>query len=181
MPASREDWERVGPQLAARRAQISARYASRRAFADDAGLNWRLLYDAERGRRATFKTETVRALETAYRLVPGSLDGTLAGGPLKPLPAPAEVTAPVPPPRPAGQDGPPVSEEFFTEHVLPAQDPYDRQVIEAVLRLTDGEGRLLPWPARWEYIEVTLGLRHGRQGRDAGLIPHARESELVLN
>ena len=184
MPASREDWGRVGPMLAARRVQISARYANRRVFADEAGLNWRMLYDAERGRRATFRTETVRAFETAYRLEPGSLDSTLAGDPLKPLPVPAEVTAPVSAPVPgaAGEGTPPVSEAFFTEHVLPGQDEYDRQVIEACLKLTDGEGRLLPWPARWEYVSVVLELRHGhRNGRSTGLTPPAAESELVLN
>lgn len=104
MPASRSDWERVGPMLVDRRIEISARYANRRAFAADVGINWRLLYDAEHGKRATFKPENVRAFETAYRLVPGSLERTLAGGPLEPRlepqadpvplrPVPAPVTA----------------------------------------------------------------------------------------
>jgi hypothetical protein len=96
MPASREDWERAGPMLAARRIQISARYANRRAFAEDTGLNWRTLYDAEYGRRATFKPETVRAFEVAYRLVPGSMERTLAGGDLEPMPAPARPERRVP-------------------------------------------------------------------------------------
>jgi hypothetical protein len=94
MPPSRKDWERVGPMLAERRVQISARYANRRAFADDVGLNWRTLYDAEYGKRATFRAETIRAFESAYRLVPGSLARTLAGGDLEP--APPSLAAAVP-------------------------------------------------------------------------------------
>ena len=86
MPASRSDWERVGRQLAERRVQISARYANRRVFAEETGLNWRTLYDAEYGKRATFRRETVGAFETALRLVPGSIDRALAGGDLEPLP-----------------------------------------------------------------------------------------------
>lgn len=95
MPASREDWGRVGALLIERRIGISPRYANRRAFADDTGMNWRMLYDAENGKRATFKPETVRAFEAAYRLAPGSLERTLAGGPLEPAPAPPPRPAPV--------------------------------------------------------------------------------------
>lgn len=85
--ASRSAWERVGPMLAARRAQISPRYANRQAFADERGVRWRTLHDAEMAKRANFKAVTLRAFEAAYMLVPGSLDRTLAGGPLEPVPA----------------------------------------------------------------------------------------------
>jgi hypothetical protein len=106
MPATREDWERVGPLLVERRAQISARYANRSAFAQDTGLGWRTLHDAENGKRATFKAGTVSALEAAYRLVPGSLERALAGGPLEPLaPAPPQAAVPgSPPPSAPGGD-----------------------------------------------------------------------------
>jgi hypothetical protein len=103
MPANRSDWERVGKQLAERRVQISARYANRRAFAEDVGMNWRTLYDAEYGKRATFRQETVRAIENAYRLVPGSLARSLAGGPLEADPAPRAAGAPAALGAPAGR------------------------------------------------------------------------------
>jgi hypothetical protein len=102
MPASREDWERVGRLLAERRVQISARYANRRAFAEETGLNWRTLYDAEYGKRATFRRETVRAFENAFRLAPGSIDRALAGGELEPLAS----LRPVPSPHPETEGSP---------------------------------------------------------------------------
>jgi len=95
MPASREDWERVGALLIDRRIEISPRYANRRVFAEETSLNWRMLHDAEHGKRATFKPETVRAFETAYRLVPGSLRRSLDGGPLEPAAEPARPLAPL--------------------------------------------------------------------------------------
>ena len=156
------------------------------------GIGWEQL-----ARRAGIQYETLRALRVgksagrpltrravslALEWTPDSVDRVLSGG--DPSAAPV-VRAPSPATPPAGggaEGGPPVSEAFFTEHVLPGQDQYDKQVIEAVLRLTDSEGRLLPWPARWEYVSVVLELRHGhRNGRSTGLTPPATESELVLN
>ena len=158
MPASREDWGRVGRMLAARRVQISARYANRRVFADESGLNWRLLYDAERGRRATFKTETVRAFETAYRLEPWSLDTTLAGGPLKPLPAPAEVAVPrqAPGSAPLAAARRFMSEQDFRDLVLPDVTGPARLDCEEVLALEDADGDPLPWPRRREILSWRL-------------------------
>lgn len=98
-PADLSAWERVGPLLAARRAQISPRYANRRAFAADTGINWRTLFDAEHAKRANFKTETLSAFESAYELVPGSLARTLAGGDLEPAPDGPRLS-PVPDPAP---------------------------------------------------------------------------------
>ena len=96
-PADRTARERLGRLLAERRAQISPRYANRRAFAADREMNWRTLYDIEAARRDNFRPETMRAFEAAYMLAPGSLGRTLAGGELEPLPpaSPAPEAAPV--------------------------------------------------------------------------------------
>jgi len=139
MPASREDWERVGALLIDRRIEISPRYANRRAFAAETGLNWRTLYDAEHGKRATFKPQTVRAFEAAYRLVPGSLVRALAGGGLEPLSERAgPALAAAPPPGPCSR------EEELLDHYLDRyrDDPAVRALADqpgrpAALRLAD--------------------------------------------
>jgi transcriptional regulator with XRE-family HTH domain len=170
---------------ARKRSKLSIREAARRAGISG---NWwsAVVNGSQNGVPANGSPETVAAMARAVGVTPDQLEtqghNPDAAAELRRIelegPPPASRT---PAPRQPPPGSPPVTEEFFVQHVLPAQDQYDRQVIEAVLKLVDGEGRLLPWPARWEYIEVTLGLRHGRQGRDAGLTPHARESELVLN
>jgi hypothetical protein len=109
MPADRNTRERAGHLLAARRAQLSPRYANRRVFAAERGMNWRTLHDIEHAKRDNFRPETLRAFETAYALVPCSLDRTLAGGDLEPLPAGQEL----PPLRPvAAVPGPPSADEI---------------------------------------------------------------------
>jgi hypothetical protein len=143
MSASLEDWERTGPLLARRRVQISARYANRRAFAGDTGLNWRTLHDAERGKRGNFTAETVAAFEDAYRLVPGSLARTLAGAPLEPLP----VTPPLARvPLSDGDDngGGEEAEARFMRLLLRA-DPRDVPLLQVLGRALDGEGEPMPW------------------------------------
>ena len=117
---NRSAWERVGPMLAARRAQISPRYANRQAFADERGVRWRTLHDAEMAKRANFKAVTLRAFETAYMLVPGSLDRTLAGGPLEPVPD-----------APAGRERPPAL--FGPVPSQTALDLFDGDVTKALI------------------------------------------------
>jgi hypothetical protein len=156
------------------------------------GIGWEQL-----ARRAGIQYETLRALRVgksagrpltrravslALEWTPDSVDRVLSGG--DPVASPAAKAPPRPAPLPeAARAGePPVSEAFFTDHVLPAQNEYDRQVLEAVMRLCDGEGRLLPWESRWPYVSVVLELRHGRRnGSETGLTPPAAESELLLN
>lgn len=158
MPASRKDWERVGPQLAERRVQIDARYANRRLFAEETGLNWRTIYDAEYGKRATFRRDTVASFETAYRLVPGSLARSLAGGPLEPLPptslTPVPVRLPVTPGSPA--------EEILAD--LLGRYPGD-PVVQAI-----GAQTGKPAPTRVAEVLEWLDIQAGRQGSiSAGL------------
>lgn len=154
MPASRNDWERVGRLLADRRIQISARYANRRAFADDTGTNWRTLYDAEYGKRASFRQETVRAFETAYRLVPGSLGRTLAGGALEPLPAaPAQLRPfPVAPPAAAGSEAQEILDSLLSRYAgddviaaIGAQRGKPAwMLVQEILRWLERQGDLAP-------------------------------------
>ncbi len=142
-PGDLTAWERAGPMLAARRAQLSPRYANRREFARDTGLNWRTLHDAERARRANFKDETLRAFENAYRLVPGSLDRTLAGGGLEPAPAPE-------PPRPRLEvvPGPPA---------LP-DDPSDAEVETFILHQEGATLREILWRT-WRTESIPRAVR----------------------
>lgn len=93
-PEGKSAWERLGSLLADRRVRIAARYRNKKLFCDERGLHRRMLWSVEAAVRDTYTPDTIRVIESAYMLVPGSLDRTLAGGPLEPLPAPAAVPAP---------------------------------------------------------------------------------------
>lgn len=141
-PADQSAWKRAGRMLAARRVQISPRYANRRTFAAETGMNWRTLHDVELAKRDNFRPETLRAFETAYRLAPGSLARTLEGGELEPLPVPR--IAPVPAP-PAGSEA--EAEGRFMDLLLRA-DPRDLEVLRIIGRALDSEGDPMPWSRR---------------------------------
>jgi AcrR family transcriptional regulator len=147
-PADRTAWERLGKLLADRRAQISPRYANRRAFAADREMNWRTLHDVELAKRDNFRPETMRAFEAAYMLVPGSLDRVLAGGDLEPLPPPALV-----PPLPAGA---------LAEQVIRADDALIErlirgdEVLDKIWRLIGPDGRPVDREKRIKMMEVVL-------------------------
>lgn len=82
MSAPESDRKRLGDLLIQRRIELSPRFRVRTVFAVECGLNWRLLYDLERGKRANFSDETLAAVEVAYRLRKGSIQDFLAGGEL---------------------------------------------------------------------------------------------------
>lgn len=148
--ADRESWERLGRLLAARRVEISPRYASRRDFAAEcmgSPSKWRTLHDLELAKRDTFRQDTIRSFEAAYRLVPGSIERTLAGGPLEPADVPGL------PPRPVlvlEGDGP---EAEFVAMILGRLAPEDRAVIAYIMRMNDGEGRPWSWERKRKEIE----------------------------
>jgi hypothetical protein len=100
-PEQDGDWARVGGQLSHRRVEIDPRYRNRRLFAEERGVNWRLLHDLERAKRTNFEPETLTAFEVAYSLVRGSFTRSLAGGELEPLPVEGQP--------PAGAGSPPLS------------------------------------------------------------------------
>jgi hypothetical protein len=94
-PANESAWERLGSLLADRRIQIGARYRNKTLFAEERGINRRMLWAIESGVRDTYTPDTVRVIEAAYELAPGSLYRTRDGGDLEPLqpaatPEPAE-------------------------------------------------------------------------------------------
>jgi hypothetical protein len=95
---SQERWQQLGGMLIQRRVELDARYRYRNAFADDTGLDWRLLYDIEKARRANFTRATITAIEVAYRLEPGSIEEFLDGDEdtLIPLPDPGPEPEPQP-------------------------------------------------------------------------------------
>ena len=154
-PADRTAWARLGRLLAERRVQISPRYANRRAFAADREMNWRTLHDVEAAKRTNFTPQTMRAFEAAYMLAPGSLERTLAGGELEPLPTqpPAPKLAVAPSLPPAGRLA-----EWLTslpdediERVV-AHDPLLRQVWD----LQDGTGKPADRAQRIAMLVVVL-------------------------
>ena len=160
-PEDLRAWERAGPMLAARRAQLSPRYANRREFARDTGLNWRTLHDAERAKRANFKDETLRAFEAAYALVPGSLDRTLAGGDL-------EAALPEPPRPPATRALAAVPDDADEDAVIEMliageRDDEKREVMEQAWRFTaiPRAGRLKMLRS---YLEEDAGEEQGERG-----------------
>lgn len=93
MPADDQDARvRLGEQLTARRIEIDPRYSDRMVFAVErmgSRSKWRTIYDLEHAKREHFRPDTLRALEGAYHLAPGSLDRF--DGELEPLPAGASL------------------------------------------------------------------------------------------
>jgi hypothetical protein len=77
--------KRLGELLVQRRIELNPRWRKRTVFAEDHGLNWRLLYDIERARRDSFSDETLAAIEVAYRWRKGSIAAVIAGGDPVPL------------------------------------------------------------------------------------------------
>jgi hypothetical protein len=72
-----EGWERVGGALAARRVQIDPSYDKRSAFARETGVDYRVLYDIEKGRRQNFGPKTIAQIEQAYHLPAGAIEAAL--------------------------------------------------------------------------------------------------------
>ena len=90
------NWKRLGELLVRRRIELDPRYSNRRLFADESGLNYRIVSDVERGRRDNYENQTIAAVEVAYRVLPGSVARVVAGGEpaLQPVPAPAGAPPP---------------------------------------------------------------------------------------
>lgn len=168
-PADRTAWERLGRLLTGRRAQISPRYANRRAFAADREMNWRTLHDIEGAKRDNFRPETMRAFEAAYMLAPGSLDRALAGGDLEPLPARPELVPPPP--------GAALAATFArADDVLIERLIRGDEVLAKIWRLTGPNGKPVDREKRIKMMQVVIGddpaaPAEGRRQGDAGLPP----------
>lgn len=101
-PADESAWTRLGRLLADRRTQLAARYRNKTLFSQERQIHRRMLWAIESGARDTYTPDTIRAIESAYMLVPGSLRRSLNGGELEPAPgspgAPPLRSAPDPSP-----------------------------------------------------------------------------------
>lgn len=104
MPTA-DDWVRLGDLLKRRRVLIDRRYRKRELFAEERGINRRLVSDIEQARRANFTLASLFDLEDAYDLAQGNIEEILAGGELRPRNAPP-AAAPSPDGQPA-EDGEP--------------------------------------------------------------------------
>jgi len=115
-------WAALGGLLQDRRGELDPRYVNRRVFADAQGVNYRVIWDIEHGRRSNFGRSMLTAIEVAYGLARGSIAAYLAGGELEALPG-------TPPASPGAYRG------NVTE-LLPAvvRDYWDDQVIGSYVR-----------------------------------------------
>lgn len=84
-------WKRLGEMLTARRIELDPRNQNRRRFADRVGINYRVLFDIEQGKRANYGPNMLAAVERAYAWKAGSIEQVLDGG----YPQPATTVGPV--------------------------------------------------------------------------------------
>jgi hypothetical protein len=126
LPENEGAWQRLGHLLAARRTQVGARYRNKNLFAEEREINRRMVWSVETGARDNYGKDTLRAIESAYMLVPGSVERTVAGGPLEPAagtPGPRPATPPVPVAR--GDDDP---EDDAAARLFPGDTQHDRMI-----------------------------------------------------
>ena len=74
--------ERLGSLLVRRRIELDRRYRNRQIFAREREIDYRIVSDIERGRRANFETQTIALIERAYDLDAGAIERGLRGGDL---------------------------------------------------------------------------------------------------
>lgn len=90
-------WQQLGDALIRRRVGWQPRYRNRRTFCEAREIDYRLVFDIERHKRANFGRATILDIARAYAVTPESIDATLAGGALEPVPESAAVKLPVTP------------------------------------------------------------------------------------
>jgi hypothetical protein len=158
-PENESPWHRLGRLLAQRRIELGPRYRNKNLFAEERQLNRRMVWSIETGARDTYTPDTLRAVERAYMLVPGSVERTLAGGGLEPADA-----GPAPLPR-----------NPFAAVADPADEPGDDA---AWAMFPDPADRLLRWiwrlPVPVQDREQMVADQRAR--RRAALDPPGRES-----
>lgn len=118
-------WQQLGQALQRRRVELDLRFKNMALFAREHGLNERLVFDIENGRRTGYRPTTRRALEIAYQLDSGWIDRFVAG-------QPAPMTdGDFPPPHPASDDG----DDAVWASATPEQRRTARAFIETMQRL----------------------------------------------
>lgn len=81
-----EAWGRLGKALERRRGQLGYGHRQRGTFLRDSGVNLsgKTIARLERGERGSYPDSTVAAVESIYRIKPGSVEAVLRGGELTP-------------------------------------------------------------------------------------------------
>lgn len=84
--ATPDAWARLGRALELRRGQLGYGHGGRGRFVRDRGalLSAKTIARLERGERPAYPAATLAVAEEMYRLVPGSIERSLAGGNLEP-------------------------------------------------------------------------------------------------
>jgi hypothetical protein len=86
--------QRLGQLLIRKRLDLDPRYRNRQVFADERGVEYRIVSDIETARRENFQAVTIAELEHAYALAPGAIGRFIdRGGELEPAPAVADLAA----------------------------------------------------------------------------------------
>ena len=160
-PENESAWERLGRLLGDRRTEIAARYKNKNLFAEEREINRRMLWSVETGARGNYGKETLRAVERAYMLVPGSVERTVAGGDLEPLGAPAPMrTIPVPPPAAAASEAGEILADLLSRH--PDDEVIQTIGAQAHMPSYERTGKVLRWLERQgdsaTAVEVRAGL-----------------------
>jgi hypothetical protein len=88
-------WERLGDELMQRRV-VGLHYRTRSAFCDARQINHRLVFDMEEHKRTNFGRATLLDFARAYKVTADSIEATLHGGHLEPLPSVPARAAPAP-------------------------------------------------------------------------------------
>ena len=73
------DWKRVGELLQQQRVRLDPRFRNRTVFADERGINYKLVQDIEKAARDNFDPPTLTYIELAYGLEPGTIEQWRAG------------------------------------------------------------------------------------------------------
>ena len=171
-------WGHLADALIARR--IDLRYRNRRKFCDERELDYRLTYDVETARRSNYGRATLLDIARAYAIIPESIERTLRGGNLEPLPDPPAIPASEPPAEdePA-QPVPPAVASAIGTLVASLVPAIEVEVRRAQMRNQDAPGAAiftneheaaiwdldLPEPKR---IGIVAFLRATRAQREAG-------------
>jgi hypothetical protein len=78
-PRDPQRWKDLGRHLVRARIELDARYSNLTTFAEERGLEYRLAWDIENGRRNNYRRSTIAAIEVAYELDPDSVAAFVEG------------------------------------------------------------------------------------------------------
>ena len=142
-------WERTGRALERRRGQLGYGFRRRDDFIRERGgdnpPSTKTIGRLERGDRAGYPESTITLFEQMYAVEPGSIEASLAGGELTPLPG-TPGGPPAPEMAPQGQRSAPDiddPDDDLAAMLFPGTGPVQRAK-RAIMRIKDPDGRPLP-------------------------------------